>query len=37
MTETLAQKTARRAGYGLAVLAGVAAWLSYSSVRSRAV
>jgi hypothetical protein len=35
--ETLAQKTARRAGYGLALLAGVAAWLSYASVRSRAV
>ena len=35
--EALAQKTARRAGYGLALLAGVAAWLSYASVRSRAV
>lgn len=36
-TETLAEKTGRRAGYGLALLAGVAAWLSYASVRSRAV
>ena len=36
-SETTAHATARRAGYGLALLAGVAAWLSYASVRSRAV
>lgn len=36
-SETLAQKTAKRAGHGLALLASVAAWLSYASVRSHAI
>lgn len=34
---TLAQKTAKQAGRALVLLAGVAAWLSYASVRAGAI
>lgn len=35
--QSVAQKTARQAGRALVMLAGVAAWLSYASVRSGAI